>query len=60
VQNVKECFLDFPQAIVLVAMEDAPSTSRQNYGDIQAQDTARQEKDELLKEKNWKVQPKSS
>ncbi len=35
---------DVKQAIVLVAMEDAPSTSRQNRADIQAQDTARQEK----------------
>ena len=43
---------DVKQAIVLVAMEDAPSTSRQNRADIQAQDTARQEKEELLKEKN--------
>ena len=42
---------DVKQAIVLVAMEDAPSTSRQNRADIQAQDTARQEKEELLKEK---------
>jgi hypothetical protein len=43
---------DVKQAIVLVAMEDAPSTSRQNRADIQAQDTARREKEELLKEKN--------
>ena len=43
---------DVKHAIVLVAMEDAPSTSRQNRADIQAQDTARREKEELLKEKN--------
>lgn len=40
------------QAIVLVAMEDAPSTRIQNRTDIQAQDTARREKEELCKEKN--------
>jgi hypothetical protein len=43
---------DVKQAIVLVAMEDASLTSRQNWADIQAQDTARREKEELLKEKN--------
>jgi hypothetical protein len=43
---------DVKHGIVLVAMEDAPSTSRQNCADIQAQDTARREKEELLKEKN--------
>jgi len=40
------------QAIVLVAMEDASSTRIQNCTDIQAQDTARREKEELCKEKN--------
>jgi hypothetical protein len=40
------------QAIVLVAMEDAPSTCKQNRADIQAQDTARREKEELYKKKN--------
>jgi hypothetical protein len=40
------------QAIVLVAMEDAPSTQIQNRTDIQVQDTAWQAKEELCKEKN--------
>ncbi len=40
------------QAIVWVAMEDAPSTQIQNRIDIQAQNTARGEKEELFKEKN--------
>jgi hypothetical protein len=40
------------QAIVLVAMEDALSTGILNRTDIQAQDTAWQEKEELFKEKN--------
>ncbi len=43
---------DVRQAIVLVAMENAPSTCKQNRADIQAQDTARQEKEELYKKKN--------
>ncbi len=40
------------QTIVLVAMEDAPSTRIQNRTDIQAQDTARREKEELYRETN--------
>ncbi len=40
------------EAIVLVAMKDAPSTRKKNNDAIQLQDTAQQMKVELLKEKN--------
>ena len=43
---------DVRQAIVSVAMEDAPSTRKQNTAAIQAQDTARREKEEMFKERN--------
>jgi hypothetical protein len=34
-------------------MEDAPSTCKQNHADIQAQHTARREKEELYKKKEF-------
>jgi hypothetical protein len=48
------------EAIVLVAMKDAPSTQIKNNDAIQLQDTAQQMKVELLKEKIWNVQQKHS
>jgi len=41
------------EAIVLVAMKDAPSTQKKNNDAIQAQATAQQMKVELLKEKKY-------
>ena len=40
------------QAIVMVAMQDAPSTRKANIAALLAQDTARQQKEELAKEKS--------
>jgi hypothetical protein len=49
------------EAIVLVAMKDAPSTRKKNNDDaIQLQATAQLMKVELLKEKIWNVQQKHS
>ncbi len=48
------------EAIVLVAMKDAPSTRKKNNDAIQAQATAQQMKIELLKKKIWNVRQKHS
>jgi len=40
------------QAIVMVAMQDAPSTGKANIAALLAQDTAQQQKEELAKEKS--------
>ena len=40
------------EAIVLVAIQDAPSTRKANNADILAQETARRKKEELAKEKS--------
>jgi hypothetical protein len=48
------------EAIILVAIKDAPSTRKKNNDAIQLQATAQRMKVELLKEKIWNVQQKHS